>query len=130
MAEIAICTSLQFLNLAFNCISDANEVNHLRKLTNLQELYLSHNSIIFTFNEDLQEVGGGPSRRNYQPIWPVLEVLDLSANQRTEIFQIKFLFTSQLIASNIIRIITVSGGTLADEASDYDYHLYDEKIPQ
>lgn len=94
LSEVALCASLQFLNLAYNCITDAAEVNKLRKLPNLQELYLGHNQVSFAFNRDLHEIGGGPSRRNYQAIWPALEILDLTSNKLTELAQIDFLFTA------------------------------------
>ena len=93
LAEVALCPNLQFLNLAYNLLRDPNEVNRLRKLTNLQELYLSHNKVDFKFNKDLSQIGGAPSRRNYQPIWPYLEILDLTANRCTDFSQVEFLFS-------------------------------------
>lgn len=60
-----MCPNLQFLNLAYNKLEDPSEVNKLRKLVNLQELYLSHNRVDFAFNKDMNDLGGGPARRNY-----------------------------------------------------------------
>lgn len=106
---MALCPNLQFLNLAYNCISDAEEVNKLRNLSNLQELYLAHNKVNFQFNKDIDKVGGGPSRRNYQTIWPVLEVLDLTANRCTDLTQVSFLFANYFVQTSILRIIGVRG---------------------
>lgn len=109
LTEVSLCSNLQFLNLAYNCISDAAEVNKLRRLANLQELYLAHNKVNFEFSKDLQDVGGGPSRRNYQAIWPLLEVLDLTANRCTDFSQMEFLFTAQFVQTSVIRIVALAG---------------------
>ena len=94
LTEVTLCTNLQFLNLAHNKIRDASEVNKLRNLVNLQELYLGHNKVNFKFSKDMHEVGGASSRRNYQAIWPALQVLDLTSNYCTDLSEIEFLFSA------------------------------------
>ena len=118
LSEVALCPNLQFLNLAFNCLTDATEVNKLRKLSNLQELYLAHNRVDFAFSKDLNEVGGGPSRRGYQAVWPFMEVLDLTANRCTDLSQIEFLFSSQFVQPSVIRVIALKGNFTDGESGD------------
>ena len=55
----------------------------------------------------MHEIGGGPSRRNYQAVWPALEVLDLSANRCTDVSQIDFLFSAQFVLPTVIRVISL-----------------------
>ena len=109
LQEVTLCPNLQFLNLAYNQIKDVDEVNRLRKLGNLQELYLGHNKVDFQFSKDMHDVGGGPSRRNYQAIWPALEVLDLTENRCTDLSQIEYLFTAQFVLPSVIQVIGLAG---------------------
>ena len=57
----------------------------------------------------MHEVGGGPSRRNYQAIWPALEVLDLTQNRCSDLSQIEYLFSAQFVIQSVIKVIGLAG---------------------
>ena len=101
-------------------------------MTNLQELYLAHNRVDFAFAGNLEEIGGGPSRRNYQAVWPVLEVLDLTNNSSTDISQIEYLFSGLMVSPNVIKIVAISGTfgqAYGNSESDVTLLLGEEKCP-
>ena len=79
---------------------------------------MAHNKANFEFNKDIDQVGGGPSRRNYQIIWPVLEVLDLTANRCTDLSLISVLFANFFVQASVVRIIGVHGN-FPNHSPDY-----------
>ena len=129
LGELTHCVNLQFLNLAYNQIKSPAEVNHLRKLHNLQELYLAHNFVDFAFNKDLQEIGGGPARRNYMPIWPHMEILDLSSNNLSDIGQVEYLFSGMFLRMKVVRYVSVYDNYLDQTIDDITAKTQEERLP-
>ena len=129
LGELAHCTSLQFLNLAYNQIKSATEVNLLRKLPNLQELYLAHNFVDFAFSKDLYEIGGGPARRNYAAVWPHMEILDLSSNNLSDIGQVEYLFSGMFLRTAVVRFVSVYDNYLDQTIDDFTARTQEERLP-